>query len=232
MFGLDVAIKLPIQFDPQQLQADLTIAQRYRMATHPLENHDGTWQALNLIYSGGGLAYTHDDAYGARPGYGTQPPKKTEVLDHCHYFDEVLDSFDCEILMARLSTLPAGGRILHHYDPIESVDFGMVRLHIPVVTHKNVYSYLGHIRQRWAEGEVWYGDFTFPHRITNASPITRVHMIVDFEMNDKILELFPRGYLSCKERRAFHRRVQRNMVWYERRLNEKFGILKNWAPAT
>ncbi|RMD86866.1 MAG: aspartyl/asparaginyl beta-hydroxylase domain-containing protein [Alphaproteobacteria bacterium] len=226
MLGLNLAVRIPVTFDVKKLQRDLALAEKFQMATHPLKYHNGAWSVLNLIYSGGKIHYTHDDAYGPRPGYGSEPPEKTPVLSECKYFNEILDSFDTEILMARLSALPPGGRVLQHYDPIESVDFGMMRLHIPIRTHPKVKFYLGYLRQNWREGELWYGDFTFPHKITNASPVNRVHLIIDFALSEKLLRYFPNNYLRYKEYRKKYRRLQRNFVWYEKKLQNTYDEIR------
>ncbi|MEO7386760.1 MAG: aspartyl/asparaginyl beta-hydroxylase domain-containing protein [Gammaproteobacteria bacterium] len=203
-------------------------AEEYAFFKHPLQYHDGSWQVINLIYANGELAYRHEGAF----GFGDLPPAKTEVLDRCPYFDEVLASLPGKVKMARLSALPTNGRILRHYDPIESIDFNNVRIHIPIRTSRKVIFYLGYRRRRWEEGEVWYGDFTFPHSVYNRSPLTRVHIIVDLELNDHLKEWFPRDYLSTAAlaRRAKLRRMQKDLSWYHKRLEGLIGVTSR--PAT
>ncbi|MBM3518282.1 MAG: aspartyl/asparaginyl beta-hydroxylase domain-containing protein [Alphaproteobacteria bacterium] len=127
MLGIETALR----FDPAKLQHDLAIAKRFQFGTHPLKYHDGSWSVINLIYGGGEKIYPHRGKY----GYGDKPPEKTEVLEVCPYSNEVIETIGARVLMARVSALPPGGRILRHYDPVESIDFGELRLHIPVVTH-------------------------------------------------------------------------------------------------
>lgn len=221
MLGDDLTIRLPFQFDPAGLQEDLETARGYDFASHPLQYHDGSWKVINLIYSGGDTVYKHEGDF----GYGEQPPARTEVLERCPHFDEALSSLPGRIKMARLSALPSGGKILRHYDPIESIDFDNIRLHIPVVTHPKVTFYLGYRRRVWAEGEVWYGDFTFPHSIVNRSPRTRVHLIVDLEPGDDHAAWLPAEYMSDENKasRARRRARQKNLSWYHTRLEGLLG---------
>ena len=221
MRGLDLAIKLPMAFDAERLAADLATAETFQFMKHPLRYHDGSWNVINLIYAGGSAEYHHEGAY----GYGTEPPQPTEVLRNCPYFAEVLATLPGRIKMARLSALPPGGHILRHYDPVESVDFDDLRIHIPVRTAPEVRFYLGFRRRRWQAGEAWYGDFTFPHAIHNDSAITRVHIIVDLAPDAESLAWFPPGYLDAasKARRARLRRLHKDWSWYLHRLEKLFG---------
>jgi len=148
---------------------------------------------------------------------GQGAPSKTAVLEECPYFQSVLEKLPGEIIMARLSSLPAGGRILRHYDPIESIDFGNLRLHVPIRTSPEVIFYLGYRRRRWAAGQVWYGDFTFPHSVWNRSSLNRVHLIVDLKANDELRGLFPAGYLDARAIRLRQklRRWYKDLSWYQ-----------------
>lgn len=220
MLGTEGAFKLPQTFDVERLQDDLTIAERHEFASHPLSYHDGSWQVINLIYAGGATHYKHEGAF----GMGDAPPANTTVLDECPYFQSVLGQLPGEIMMARLSSLPAGGRILRHYDPIESIDFGNLRLHIPIRTSPGVVFHLAYRRRRWAAGQVWYGDFTFPHSVWNRSDINRVHLIVDLKANDELKRMFPPGYLTeaATRRRARLRRWYKDISWYHGKLEASF----------
>lgn len=217
----NITVKLPIEYDQARLVADLEAAQQFSFGTHPLKYHDGSWQALNLIYSNGETHYTHEGDL----GFGLSKPEKTEVLAHCPYFEEILDSMPGEIIMARLSAIPAGGRVLRHYDPVESADFQHFRIHIPIVTHDKVHFKLAFRRQVWRAGELWYGDFTFPHSIINHSDHTRVHMIIDLKDSNEIRELFPPNYFSDlrTEKRAKLRQKYKDYSWYVTRLEQILG---------
>jgi hypothetical protein len=220
-FTKDIAIKLPISFDIKKLKEDLIVAKTFQFSTHPLKYHDGKWSVVNLYYAGGELAYKHEGDL----GFGEKPPQKTEVLAKCPYLDEVLESLPGEIIMARLSAIPAGGRVHRHYDPVESADFGHFRIHLPIVTNKKVVFRLGFKRQIWREGELWYGDFTYPHSIHNRSNEERVHLIVDLKQSDELMALFPEGFFSENrtESRAKARQKGKDWSWYLTKLERLIG---------
>ena len=230
MIPLDICEKLAPSFDPGRLSHDLEIAMKEQFSKHPLQYHDGSWETINLIYAGGKLEYTHEGDH----GFGNEPPARTELLDRCPYFDEVLSSFPGRIKMARLSALPAGGRILRHYDPIESVDFDNMRLHIPIVTSDDVVFRLALVRRRWRAGETWYGDFTFPHSVHNRGTQTRVHLILDIEVDAEAIALLPPGYMDeqRKARRARHRKRFKDISWYLTRAETLLGRHGRRAPAS
>ena len=216
VFATSLAIKLPMTFRPESLQHDLKIAERFDFQQHPLNYHDGSWKAINLIYPGGEIHYAHRGA----DGMGEGEPIATDVLKSCPYFTHIFEHLEArgvKVLMARLSALPAGGKIHVHYDRTESVDFDMWRVHIPIVTHSKVKFYLGYVRRRWQEGEAWVGDFTFPHWVYNESPVNRVHMIIDCKPSDRMREMLPAGHMTPKAlaRRAWLRGIHKQLAWYQ-----------------
>lgn len=226
-----LAIKLPMHYDSERLAADLAVTETFAYHKHPLRYHDGSWNVINLIYSGGEMDYRHEGDL----GYGKEPPAPTEALQRCPYFADLLAALPGTIKMARLSALPAGGRIHRHYDPVESVDFEDLRIHIPVRTDPKVRFYLGFRRFQWRVGEAWYGDFTFPHSIYNDSSINRVHLIVDLTPCAENLAWFPPGYLepAAKAERANRRARHKDYSWYLTKLDKLLGIgPKEAAQAT
>jgi Aspartyl/Asparaginyl beta-hydroxylase len=221
MLGLETAIRIPFTFDTELLNRDLAKSERFEYSTHPLRYHDGSWRTINLVYSGGSATYTHEGAF----GYGDEAPRPTPVLNECPYFREVIETFGAPVKMARLSALPPGGRIHRHYDPIESIDFDCLRVHIPIRSDPDlVRFYLAFRRRRWRSGEAWYGDFTFPHSVHNRADFTRVNMIVDFEMTERARAWFPEAYLSdaAVTRRRRYRDEARNLSWRLSKLG--FGV--------
>jgi aspartyl/asparaginyl beta-hydroxylase (cupin superfamily) len=212
MIDLGVSVRLPIQFDVAKLNRDLERAETFSFANHPLRYHDGRWTAINLIYPGAETEYKHEGDL----GYGVGSPESTEVLKHCPYFAEILGEFPGTIRMARLSALAPNGRILRHYDPVESIDFDHVRVHIPIRSNpREVKFHLGFVRRWWRSGELWYGDFTFPHSVHNRASYTRVNLIIDVERDSKVEALFPSKYFtpSSIQRRARLRKEAQSLSW-------------------
>jgi hypothetical protein len=92
--------------------------------------------------------------------------------------------------------LPPGGHIKDHFDFHTSFQFGLLRLHIPIVTHSDVAFIIDGQRMSWNTGELWYGDFSKIHSVKNDSQIVRVHMVIDVQINDFVLGLFPPDFIE------------------------------------
>lgn len=213
MLGLRAAIKLPLSFDPVRLARDVEALSGLSFATHTGPYHDGGWRGVGLIAHDGDMR----DVSGARlpdQGSGRRSVKKTEAIKLCPYIEEVIDSFQCDKLDVRVLTLGPGQCIYEHRDLRESVDFGCARVHIPIVTDDRVISVIARKRHHWQPGEVWYGDYTFPHWVRNPTEIMRVHLVLDLVVNDWVRALFPTHYLALKQLRAIWRWYHFKMYWY------------------
>src|SRR5690606_34290625 len=82
---------------------------------------------------------------------------------------------------------------------------GKVRLHIPIVTHEEVYFYVDEQRVMMRPGELWYCDFTRPHRVHNKSDVARVHMVLDLRVDDWLRDFFPSEPLTDRVKNAVQR---------------------------
>ena len=191
------SLRLPFTYDSELLVRDLETA--YRFVWKPESPfilqyfngsktpvfHDGKWKGLGLVTQGGSSKRTDPG------GPGLSAFKESEVLAHTPYFRKVVEDLKCPKRSVRLSLLPPGANIQEHCDTYHDFRFGQVRLHVPLITHDEVLMTIGGERVRWAPGELWYGDFSKPHKVVNNSPVTRVHIIMDVMINPFILSLFP-----------------------------------------
>lgn len=185
----DSAVRLPRSFDVARLQRDLEAVRDLDRAPQPGPYHDGDWTGLSL-YSQGGRP-------GANPGYaGLEAYAETEAIRHTPYLKEVLDSFTCAKRVVRLLALPPGAEIGEHNDAGSNFQCGSLRLHVPIVTHEKVIFTIDDRRVAWREGELWYGDFSRPHWLRNESPVLRVHLVIDVEIDDFVLGLFPPDFVE------------------------------------
>jgi hypothetical protein len=216
MFGLEAALRLPLLFDAELLKRDLEALRHQMTIKQPGPDHDGAWKGVSLVARGGDMTDL---------GYHNQDPRpslKTKALANCPYFEKVIDTFKCEKRGVRLLSLDPGGIILEHHDSNESVDFGYARVHIPIVSDPRIISVLARRHYYWRPGEVWYGDYTFPHHVRNPTEITRVHLMLDLRVNDWVLSMFPLGYLRQAKLRHLYRRYHLGLHWYFR------GGRKRW----
>ena len=127
------------------------------------------------------------------------PYGPTSALAEAPYLREVLDALPGRKQVARLLWLPPSAAIGRHYDFDCSFGYGVVRLHVPVVSGEQVDFRIAGVRQRWAPGEVWYGDFGEEHEVVNRGDGARVHLVADVEVDDELLAAFPADFV---ERRA------------------------------
>jgi hypothetical protein len=184
-----VAIRLPRTYDVDRLVADLRVLRDVSAAPQPGPYHKGEWTGIALHSLGG-----KDSVFPSAPGLDEY--RETENLRRTPYFKSVLDDLKCPKEVVRILFLPPGGHIKDHFDFHTSFQFGLLRLHIPIITHPDVSFIIDGQRVTWAAGELWYGDFSRVHSVKNDSPVVRVHMVIDVQINDFLLDLFPADFVS------------------------------------
>lgn len=153
--------------------------------------HDGDWTGLSLYAQGGGPSGRTDAVL--------HPYAPTAALEQAPYLTQLLAELPAPKLLARLLTLPPGSDIGEHNDAGSSFQFGSLRLHVPIVTHEQVVMVVGGERMHWRPGELWWGDFSQRHWLRNDSDVTRVHLVVDVEVTDELVALFPAEVVAAQE---------------------------------
>ncbi len=201
-----VAVCLRRNYDVERLQRDLQTLREVQRAPQPGPYHKGEWTGIALHSMGGKQSVFPSAA-------GTDHYQETEELQRAPYFKEILDDLKCPKEVVRILFLPPGGHIKDHFDFHTSFQFGLLRLHIPIVTHSDVVFIIDGQRMLWNPGELWYGDFSKVHSVKNDSQIVRVHMVIDVQINDFVLSLFPSDFV-------------------ERRRSEGISITKDPMPAS
>lgn len=185
--------QLPFAFDADSLKADLARVLPGDWRPHfNREYYQGEWKALALRSTTGRVDQIHrrhDDTREAVP---------TSVLSRCIYFQEVIGSFQCPIWNARLMSLSPGSKILEHEDHFMGFEYGLVRIHIPIITDYQVEFFVAHERLSMNEGEAWYIDFGLPHSVHNRGQRDRVHLVVDCKVNEWLVKLFPAGQVQVQ----------------------------------
>jgi Aspartyl/Asparaginyl beta-hydroxylase len=184
-----VAVRLPRTYDIQLLQRDLEALQEVRRAAQPGPYHKGEWTGIALFSMGGKQSVFPSAA-------GTDHYEETEELKRAPYMRQILSELECPKEVVRILFLPPGGHIKDHFDFHTSFQFGLLRLHIPIVTHPDVAFVIDGQRMMWNAGELWYGDFSKIHSVKNDSQIVRVHMVIDVQINDFVLSLFPADFVE------------------------------------
>jgi hypothetical protein len=171
-------LKLQLIFDPARLKADLReILDGEYLPHFNTRYYEGDWSVVPLRSVGGVANQIYPD-----------PTKNTfadtPLLARCAYIKDALASLQCDLLSARFLRLAAGSTIKEHRDYNLSVEDGEARLHIPVTTNPDVEFFLNDERVVMNEGECWYLNLNFKHRVANRGTTDRVHLVVDCVVND------------------------------------------------
>jgi hypothetical protein len=193
----DVMIRLPRTYDAARMQAELRLLDdMQRVSAGYAGEANRAWESISLIAPGGhtrtGDGHQRMDSQG-QAEYGP-----TEALERAPYLASILDELACPKRLVRLLSLGPDGVIARHRDDFVSFEEGLLRLHIPVVTHPDVDFFIDGERCDWKEGEFWYGDFSRIHHAHNRGPLTRVHLVMDVLINDFLLGLFPPDFIAAR----------------------------------
>ena len=181
------SLRLPLDFDPKALRADLgRIAANEWIPHFVKQNYDGDWSGVALR---GPADVTHPiQSLFANPG--TTDWSDTDLLGRCPYYARVLSRFECPLQSVRLLRLAPGSVIKQHTDHSLSLEDGELRLHVPVQTNADVDFGLNGVRLELREGQTWYLNVNFPHSVANRGNDFRVHLVADCEVNDWLRGLF------------------------------------------
>lgn len=188
-----VSIRLPRTYDVELLVRDLQVLRDVKAVAQPGPYHQGEWKGIALHAAGG-----KDSVFPSAPGMSSY--QETENLGRTPYFKWILDDLKCPKEVVRILFLPPQGHIKDHFDFHTNFQFGLLRLHIPIITHPDVAFVIDGRRVNWAAGELWYGDFSKVHSVKNDSQMVRTHMVIDVQINDFVLSLFPPDFIERRRR--------------------------------
>jgi hypothetical protein len=178
-------LKLPFQFDKEKLVNDLSLILEKKWIPHFNTNgYSGDWKVISLY------AYGGDDSNIFALPTSNSVISETSILKECYYFKEVLETFKCSVLSARILKLGVGGEIKPHRDHELGYENNNFRLHIPISTNKDVKFVLDGTLLRMLPGECWYTNVNYVHSVTNSGKSDRLHLVIDFERNEWSDKLF------------------------------------------
>jgi hypothetical protein len=171
-------LKLPFQFDEKKLIYDLSLILESKWIPHFNSSvYIGDWKVIPLYADKG-----DDRNIFAYPTSNTII-SETAILKVCNYFQEVIKSFKCPILTARILRLGAGAKIRPHRDHHLGYENGNFRLHIPIITNLNVHFVLDDFELTMNPGECWYTNVNYTHSVQNLGESDRIHLVIDGERN-------------------------------------------------
>lgn len=178
MTQIGKAVRLPLEFDPATLAADVAAIPRTGWVPHfNTRYYDGDWSVVSLRSTTGEAGQIYPD------------PTRTEFRDTpmvalCPALRAAMERFACPLLSVRLLRLQAGSAIREHRDYNLGYEDGEVRIHVPVLTNEQVEFYLDGERLPLKAGQSWYLNLNLPHRVINGGATDRVHLVLDCVVND------------------------------------------------
>jgi hypothetical protein len=177
-------VKLPLNFDPNGLEADLDKISPDEWVRHFNDRYyEGEWSGVALRAVTGASTQLYSDPT------KNEPLTDTPVLARCRSLQSALAVFECPVQSARLLKLGPSARILEHRDYNLSLEDGEVRLHVPITTNGRVDFYLNGERIVMLAGECWYINANLPHKVENHSSADRVHLVIDCVVDDWLRSL-------------------------------------------
>lgn len=178
-------LKLPFQFNKEKLVQDLSFVLDGNWISHfNTGGYEGDWKAISLYAPNG-----EDSNIFALPA-ADSIVSETSTLKKCPYFKEVIDSFKCTILTARILRLGIDAEIKPHRDHELGYEDGSFRLHIPIVTNPAVQFILDGTELTMLPGECWYTNVNYVHSVKNSGTSDRVHLVIDGQRNEWSDQLF------------------------------------------
>ena len=157
-------------FDPVALQQDLA---RFEGETWESRVYGSDWQLLNVLTRG-------------KDGEVRHP-----TLADCPTLLAIIDTFPSRPIDMIYARINPGASVHEHRDFSGNAPMGVARFHVPVITHEEVVFHVSGDQVRMAPGSVWNLDTSYPHQLANHSPIARVHIIFDLDLNDAIASMLP-----------------------------------------
>jgi|ERR1035437_3844258 hypothetical protein len=147
-----------------------------------------TWTCLPLRSPGGTLARTDPG------GPSNLDYHWTRACPEDSRFRKALEGLPAPLRSVRLMSLAAGTSVDAHRDYPTGFAAGMIRLHLPITTTTKAVICIGDDRYHWGAGELWFGDFSHLHSVSNLDSLPRVHCVIDCEITPQLLKLFPEDF--------------------------------------
>lgn len=197
MTSLPSRLLLPFHFDAQELAAEIGALGDAAWLPHfNTQYYEGDWSGLALRTPGGAICLYPDP----NP---TQPYADTELLAACPRLRAALTVLRCPITSLRVLRLGPGAHVREHQDYQIGLDFGEVRLHVPLETGPGVEFIVDGRPLVAAPGQCWYVDVTQPHRVGNNGSRPRLHLVIDC-----VVDPWLRGVLDNAAKRTPFEQMQ------------------------
>jgi hypothetical protein len=158
-------LKLPIQFDPEALAAEVRALPDWAWSAHPT-GFVGN-EAVRLVTPGG----QQTDEFSG-------PMGPTKQLELCPYIQTIMGELGGVWGRSRLMGLAARSDVPSHIDT-HYYWRTHLRLHIPVITNPSVLFTCGDETVHMEAGECWAFDSFRRHHVENKGDAQRIHLVLD-----------------------------------------------------
>ena len=132
------------------------------------------WSALPLYSINGEVDIYAVDTHISQKYFHMSKP--TPFLSYTPYIQSILEDFPAQKLRVRFMMLKAGGHIGVHSDKSYGWEKSIIRLHVPIITDKNVVFLLDGKLINMEPGELWYLDTTRMHEVHNYGDKDKIHL--------------------------------------------------------
>lgn len=172
--------QLPFFFRVEELLGELRALPSESWVDHFAQaNYEGSWRILPLR---GPAGETHPirmaTSHPGQCGYADTP-----FLAQAPAFLRVLERFQCGLGSVRVMALGPGSFVREHQDPDLDGRGGVVRLHVPLQTHREVRFLLNGTPVPFKPGVCWYLRLSDPHAVENPGKEERIHLVIDADLN-------------------------------------------------
>ena len=183
--SLKFIYKLNIELDFKKILSEFEeVKNKIALQKHFGPYHDGGWSGIALYSVDGNSANLEEKS--------DEISVQTEISKYFPYTISIVEKlkkkYDCKTSRVRFLNLKKGRRINWHYDWDESITHGNCRLHIPIKINSECYGEVCHQHYQWEPGEIWYGDFSFPHKVRNLGLNDRIHLVIDLKKPKGLFE--------------------------------------------
>jgi hypothetical protein len=198
--GLSLVFPLRVEVELEAILAEFARLQgSLQFGPQSGPYHNGKWNRVGLVAPGGDHTRTYP-----HPGERNEP---TELLKALPSVQRIFDLFEGPVRAASISRMEPGAKVKWHRDVRQSADLEYVRLHLPIITTPQSTMVLAHHTTHLTAGQLWYGDFNFPHRVDNDSKEARIHIMFDVPSKASLMGFFPDRFGRERTRRKVARRL-------------------------
>ena len=187
--------KLEIQFSDGEWQRIDDYCNSYQQYSPVITkyNKKENWKAISIKgFSQDPLVISKPNVLGVGSGGNLQETPLVERLQN----RSILAKIPAMTERVRLMKLEAGTKISKHTDKVDKdiKSRKIIRLHIPVITDDQIkmISWLDKDNPtefKMKKGECWWLDVSKAHSVLNESDVDRVHLVIDFFVNNFMSEV-------------------------------------------